>query len=187
MQHLKRKNEENKLNSKKSLINKSVQKPLAKTNKPPQKSTAKINKPNQKPLTKDNKSVQKTTPKINKLEPSKVPTKTNPPQKVSVNVNKSVQKPLENNHSINPINQPFINQNNFNELKTKLDSIKSNISTDNGSIITGKLTANEIFIKNNENYIHEEWFCYLLSSVFKSMSNSWFIRVSYYTFFSSCI
>ncbi len=151
MQHLKRKNEENKLNSKKSLVNKStLQKSTVKVIKStPQKSMPKINKPTQKSTAKVNKPAQKPTTIINKPEPSKVPVKVNPPQKVSVNVNKPIQKHPEITHSNLPINQPSIN-----DLKSNLDTIKSNISTDNGSITTGKLTVNEIFIKNDNETIN---------------------------------
>jgi len=112
-----------------------------------------INKPIQKASTKENKPIKKVSAKVNKPVIPKAPVKVNKPviPKVPAKINKPVQKTPEIKRSTpTPINQPCNNQ--INDLNYK--SIINNISTDNGSIITGKLTANEIFIKNNDKIIN---------------------------------
>ena len=103
----------------------------------------KINKPIQKALMKENKPIKKVSAKVGKPEVPKAPIK----------INKPIQKTPEIKRSIpTPNSQPCNNQ--INELKSNYNLLLNNISTDNGSIITGKLTANEVFIKNDDKIIN---------------------------------
>ena len=132
MQHSKRNNDINRLNCSKKQFNKNNHKqPQSKDKLSSQKSSLKSNT-SKKPINTIKPTPQKPTPKV---------------------VNKPIQKTPENNHSIK---QPLINQssNQINELKSNLNLINKNISSENGNILTGKLTANEIFIKNDQETIN---------------------------------
>ena len=161
MQHLKRKNIENKVNSKKNKVNKPDSSKVSLKNNKPIKQAAplKVNKFNSsKVLPKDNKlTLQQNS---NKPETYKAPIKNNN-TKSSVNINKSIQNTPKINHSINQVSN---NQPNINELKSNLDLIKNNILNDHGSITTGKLTANEIFVKNDNEFINIKDFINMLNN-----------------------
>lgn len=170
MQHLKRKNIENKVNSKKKQDNKPKYLNVSSKNNKPikQKIPSKININNSsKVLPKDNKLILHKNLN-NNLESSKVLVKNNQPKKSSVNINKSIQKIPENNHSNNQVSN---NHSNFNELKSNLNTIKNNLSSDNGNILTGKLTANEIFIKNNDKYINIKEYINSINTYNKNNTN----------------
>lgn len=123
-----------------------------------------INKPIQRALIKVNKPIKKASTKVNKPEIPKAPVKINKPiiPKVTVKINKPVQKTPEIKHTTpTPISRSCNNQ--INELKLNYNSLFNNISTDNRSIITGKLTANEIFIKNDDKFINIKDFINLIN------------------------
>lgn len=169
MHHLKRNNTENKVNSKKKQDNKPDSFNVSSKNNKPikQKIPSKVNKTNSsKVLSKDNKSILQKNPKP--VSP-KVQAKVNPPQKSSININKQIQKIPEINHSINQVSNKYPN---FNELISKLNLIKSNLSSDNGSIITGKLTANDVFIKNDNDFINIKDYINLTNTTNEPTSNN---------------
>lgn len=158
MQHLEKKNNENRLNLKRKQNNKlDSSKVSAKVNKTvPSKTQTKINKP----------EASKASVKVSKLVLSKSSIKANKPvlSKSSIKGNKPVQKTHEIKCSNPTTNNQSIN-NQINEITTNYNSILNNISSDNGNILTGKLTTNEIFIKNDDTFINIKDYINLMNTL----------------------
>ena len=158
MQHLEKKNNENRLNLKRKQYNKlDSSKVSAKINKTvPSKTQTKINK----------LEASKASVKVSKLVLSKSSIKANKPvlSKSSIKGNKPVQKTHEIKCSNPTTNNQSIN-NQINEITTNYNSILNNISSDNGNILTGKLTTNEIFIKNDDTFINIKDYINLMNTL----------------------